>query len=330
MRQTEDSKIIYQYRSLEVFEKILEKKKIRLSDHNSFNDFMEVRWAYPNVLTELVKLYKENPFTIKGKSGKTLNFETIAKKAFSYMSERPEDGVIFCACFSEEDDLLSQWRAYGNDGRGVAIGFDFNLLEKECDPCFDFKPYKLNSITYINAEEKIASSEITKWLNNCLDHIKSSMEKYKDDDGSPTIERLAQMFIWSFLHTAMTEFIFYKNDFFKEEKEWRLIVNKKYSKTTYYTKDDKGSWKIRGMNDKFDYDFDESPEIVVESKNDRVVYYKEFDFSKLIDKGFIRKIVIGPSAFLKREDIMQLCIKHGIPPEKLEIEISKGTYRSVH
>jgi hypothetical protein len=31
---------------------------------------------------------------------------------------------MFLTCFSENGDLLSQWRAYGNNGDGVAIGFD--------------------------------------------------------------------------------------------------------------------------------------------------------------------------------------------------------------
>ena len=26
--------------------------------------------------------------------------------------------------------MLSQWRAYGNDGVGIAIGFDYNLFKK--------------------------------------------------------------------------------------------------------------------------------------------------------------------------------------------------------
>ena len=37
--------------------------------------------------------------------------------------------TYFC-CFSESSDLLSQWRAYGNDGQGVAIGFNAKLLSK--------------------------------------------------------------------------------------------------------------------------------------------------------------------------------------------------------
>ncbi len=33
---------------------------------------------------------------------------------------------VYLGCFSEDCDLLSQWRAYADDGRGFAVGFDLN------------------------------------------------------------------------------------------------------------------------------------------------------------------------------------------------------------
>lgn len=34
----------------------------------------------------------------------------------------------YIACFSKKDDILSQWIAYGDDGRGVSIGFDLSKI----------------------------------------------------------------------------------------------------------------------------------------------------------------------------------------------------------
>lgn len=39
----------------------------------------------------------------------------------------------FLVCFSEAEDLLSQWQAYGNDRKGIAIGFNSNWLESFTD-----------------------------------------------------------------------------------------------------------------------------------------------------------------------------------------------------
>lgn len=36
--------------------------------------------------------------------------------------------LFYVACFSEEGDLLSQWRAYADDAQGVSIGFDRCVL----------------------------------------------------------------------------------------------------------------------------------------------------------------------------------------------------------
>lgn len=36
--------------------------------------------------------------------------------------------LVLAACFSTERDDLAQWRYYGDDGRGIAIGFRSNTL----------------------------------------------------------------------------------------------------------------------------------------------------------------------------------------------------------
>ena len=36
----------------------------------------------------------------------------------------------FWFCFSESKDKLSQWRGYAQDGKGIAIGFNKDVLEE--------------------------------------------------------------------------------------------------------------------------------------------------------------------------------------------------------
>ena len=51
----------------------------------------------------------------------------------SYLLDMLRYDVIrssYITCFSRNGDLLSQWRAYGDDGRGVSIGFNSKLLYK--------------------------------------------------------------------------------------------------------------------------------------------------------------------------------------------------------
>jgi hypothetical protein len=47
-------------------------------------------------------------------------------------------------CLSEDGDLLSQWRGYADDGRGVAIGFESSFFSNLIDSMPDrFKGFDL-------------------------------------------------------------------------------------------------------------------------------------------------------------------------------------------
>lgn len=49
------------------------------------------------------------------------------------------DQMLFGVCFSEEGDMLGQWREYANKGTGLAIGFDAKWFQWLCrDEMFMF------------------------------------------------------------------------------------------------------------------------------------------------------------------------------------------------
>lgn len=54
-------------------------------------------------------------------------------------------------CFSFENDLLSQWRAYGQDGEGMAIGFDFAYLKRLFE---GQKEILIDKVSYKEKEQK--------------------------------------------------------------------------------------------------------------------------------------------------------------------------------
>ena len=43
------------------------------------------------------------------------------------------DQMLFGICFSEEGDLLGQWREYADKGTGLSIGFDVKWFENLCE-----------------------------------------------------------------------------------------------------------------------------------------------------------------------------------------------------
>jgi hypothetical protein len=73
------------------------------------NDRLETTWII-HLINEEIDKRKE---IIKEEDIKTLGALFDANRLYPYI-----------ACFSENGDSLSQWRAYANDGKGVAIGFN--------------------------------------------------------------------------------------------------------------------------------------------------------------------------------------------------------------
>ena len=47
-----------------------------------------------------------------------------------FFNENHADFRYYVTCFSYQNDLLSQWRGYADDGRGAAIGFDLDVLKE--------------------------------------------------------------------------------------------------------------------------------------------------------------------------------------------------------
>jgi hypothetical protein len=75
----------------------------------------------------------------------------------------------FACCFSTDGDLLSQWRAYGNDGRGYAIGFDPRAFAGLAGPN---STMSLRRITYGGQREaKLIDELFARFMPTVADHI---------------------------------------------------------------------------------------------------------------------------------------------------------------
>lgn len=104
---------IYHYCDINAFHSILTYKKIWLSAANNMNDYKEVSWFVDKVYHELGKVVNDEN---RGVINDFWNHSTI---------NRP---LPYLCSFSTNGDMLSQWRAYANDGRGLSIGFNIEKL----------------------------------------------------------------------------------------------------------------------------------------------------------------------------------------------------------
>lgn len=136
-------------------------------------------------------------------------------------------------------DRLSQWRAYSSNGRGVSIGFDYDLIDKSKRGTI--WPYKGSTVYFLNClygeEEKrkafrgvgkLVAKEFHRtfaefWRLSAPNVSAAELpdaeedEKANDVDEIPAIRR---MLLMGLTINATT----FKNKAFNEEKEWRIVV----------------------------------------------------------------------------------------------------------
>lgn len=82
------------------------------------------------------------------------------------MKKEFEDGTIstFVICLSEEGDLLSQWRGYADDGRGMCLGFNVHELLEFTDAS-TITGYALEKVQYLSKEA------LDRWIKNVANEL---------------------------------------------------------------------------------------------------------------------------------------------------------------
>lgn len=112
---------LYHYTSLAAFQSIVEHERLRLTNVQFMNDFMEVRWLLKLAQLIIGERVETQPIQSSiellasyGNTAGWLNQETLEH--------------VYCVCFSRKGDDLAQWRSYADEGHGVAVGFDVDDL----------------------------------------------------------------------------------------------------------------------------------------------------------------------------------------------------------
>lgn len=137
--------ILYHYCSNATFLSIVESDSIRLSDLSLSNDSQEGRWVR-KVFERYCRAHGVSDDHIDAAlRDLDLTIEFIGAAGF---------------CMSGRDDTLSQWRAYADDGFGVAIGFSAKHFVDVSDiGSKDGRGFRLRKILYEEGEQATAISE---------------------------------------------------------------------------------------------------------------------------------------------------------------------------
>lgn len=206
--------VLYHYCSNETLVSIITGKSIRISSVKMSNDSQEGLL----ILDRYRQIIKEDY--------PNQHLHNIIEGRMELMCNL-FDALAFC--LSEKGDLLSQWRGYANNGKGVAIGFkteqlkNLHYITQESERL----PLELQRVTYHENEHhdkiKPTIKQIieSKPIGALLERLESKTEI------SPTLFDPDLLRIFNTINTTLLlgwgEAYTIKSEAFDEEKEWRLF-----------------------------------------------------------------------------------------------------------
>lgn len=269
--------ILYHYTNIDSFFNIIKNKTLWCSPASSLNDSKELIWAFDKV-RELIEERKNEQ----------------NKKMFEKLLEemKANDSAYICS-LSKNGDLLSQWRAYANDGYGVALGFDTECFNPNR---FDTDKEETLGLTLENIHKQAKKNLLddivyddtkqTQKLNDILDKFEKQSEKHH--------------YNWSSLCTQI--FVnqlsfFFKNPAFSEEDEMRVV----YTFTREY-----------GLN---------PFTIKYRVSRNKITSYIEHEFTC----DHLKEVVLGPKSQLDEKELEHFLSTHDF--KNIEIKHSSATYR---
>jgi hypothetical protein len=121
----------------------------------------------------------------------------------------------FIACFSEDGDDLSQWRAYGGGEGGYAIEFDAQYLRQLPEP---HKVTILGKVEYDKSKQSLFFDDV---LENAIRFFLDGLQKKR----ASGIDEWTSEFLsyWASLVIMFAPYI--KHPRFSGEREWRLVYH---------------------------------------------------------------------------------------------------------
>ncbi|KFI62981.1 DUF2971 domain-containing protein [Bifidobacterium cuniculi] len=314
--------VSYHYCSLDTACAILGTGSLRLSDITKSNDSSEIAYGYAAAIRSLIRCglvreegsrvhFLEDWIGLLRPDYRTMLADAITNRT------QPPNRLCYAICFSEHHDLLSQWRAYGDDGRGVALGFDLSAMES-MPPTIgmgDRSGGPLEQHAMVLYEPIVYGKDRTAALFDGLaDDIRVRVERLRHcmaEEGPLARDALLEATLLFVTHTA-----FCKKRFFREEREWRLALWGPRSRVTPRQAALSASLCKEGSP------WLRSATFRVLARGDRLVPVVDLGMDM---RTILREIVIGPRCRADESDLALLLEPLGL--EGIRIRRSAGTYQ---
>ncbi len=207
----DSEKNLYHYTGINGLKGIIESRTIWFSHINSLNDPNEIQYG-KKIINDILddRRAKNNNSELEAF---LLNVSILVNTVGTTIHQP------FIFCFCESPNVLSQWRSYGENGKGYCLGFNFSdktyLIPDINNISEHYEPY-LRKVIYVESEQK---KLINTLIDRVVDAFLKSLEEIPDNDKNYYSSAVSGYLTSSLIDMILT----FKSEAFIEEQEWRLL-----------------------------------------------------------------------------------------------------------
>ncbi|MBB5190684.1 hypothetical protein HNQ50_001406 [Silvimonas terrae] len=246
------------------------------------------------------------------------------KRVFHAIHENIEklDDPVFVISFSEQDDTLSQWRAYGGE-TGYSLGWDFDALKNQANQ--KQQQWLLAKCIYDqDTQRKAMTGFLLHYLDEIL-HPGGALRDLLELQPGLTEEMQFNAVILIMRATIRRYAAIFKHKGFQEEKEWRLIS------PWPLVSDEVMLAKTIEAFPEMHHEVHQAQGIKYRPGRSGIVPYVEFQLGAQHEAGsLLKSITVGPNQhpLLARDAVYSLCISRNVPIGHDLVSTSGTPYRS--
>ena len=215
---------LHHYTTAEGLKGIVESNSLWATAAYYLNDSSEVEYGCAvlrAVLSDWVKANEQNL------ADSAIAVRELDRLISHPLSQANRMTTMYVACFCERDNLLSQWRAYGQKG-GYSIGFP--LRRREHLGLYPQNPFYSAELLKVNYEKHLqrrALNDLLKRIMPMFDNPLIAAGLKADKLADPSYAKFAEhlVYLLELVYEVLLEVIVtFKNKAFEEEREWRIVV----------------------------------------------------------------------------------------------------------
>lgn len=289
LESREPPKLIYHYTNDAGLRGILETGQLWLTDIFNLNDPSELSHGFSHAVNILNSKAEQGPPESRVFAE---NFSAFHKNGMRGSAH------YFVCSFSTDGNDLGQWRAYADNGRGYALGFDAKALEgaftKE-----NGAPIPSNCTFHLDYKDAVLENIHRQMIESMFDLI--SLPRGRNLDSTTINSYMTELSVLLSVHVLRAA-LFFKHAAYTNEMEFRFLQVHRADVPP--------------------------PEVKQRYRSYELVKYREFDWKRL-HAGALKQIIVGPAADCRKATQFAADCMAAFGIQNVEITCSTIPYRAL-